>query len=843
MELGGTQVMSRCIIFIGVLLLFAGSVSATRIANANVDLLKGYAQNIEQNGDTTRYYMGRVMYNFFADDNDSIIIDFTIHQVGTETLLDVFEKTGDLGFIKQRTPADTLKIGYFRVKITGSTAGNYIGGLVAYADRSRKQILADSLVNLMTPEQKQSLTYVSMSNPLYKYFGQDNFNLTDGTTIVGWRCSDGPHGVRFPLGPANEYAIYGAGDTVTLFPTEACLGCSWDRDLTYDIGKAIAQESRAMGLYCNLGPMSDLVINPRWGRAFETMGEDPYHVGQMASSQVRGLQSEKVIATPKHFGPYISEKDRGALIVHVEERAFRELFCEPFRTCIQEGGARAIMTCYHRVWILGYNTVGSDAIDAINKGGDYAGANRHNLSILRNDWGFDGVVMTDWDGTGAVDSKYSYDSDYDMSMPAGKGGFTEAAANIKSGTWSQEMLDRRAKRIMYDKLWAWDGKLVPDDEALKTEPRSVILSEDHLALSLKAAREGITLVKNDPVDDAPILPLSAAAPLKIAVVGPYANVPRPGGGGSSAVTPDKIITPLEGMQAIAAANPSITITTDYNTADVAVVCVGTSGETEDADRSSMALPSSPIDQNALVASVMSKVKKTIVVYTGGSASYAGKWSEAPAIVVAFYPGRFQGEAIAEVLFGIVNPGGHLNVTFPKTISDLPKYDYDNYVLNASSVDTAHGYFLFEKKGITPLFWFGHGLSYTTFAYNSIRTIGGSSISAGDRVDVEVTLTNTGTLAGDDVVQLYVKPKCGTMPRRVKDLRGFARVSLQPGEAKTAFFVLGPRDFSVYEADITTKSGKWVLVPGEYDLIAGSTSDPTVLTGNNGQSVITSLTVN
>lgn len=815
-------------------------VQAVKVSNVHVDLLKGIAQSVDEKNDTIRHYMGRVTYLFFAEGNDSNMVDFYITPVNTQQVFTAYEKTGDIGLIKQNHPGDTLKTIYFRIKMTGSIEGEFVGNVVVNFDKSKINQMADSLVKLMTNEQKQTLTYVSMTDPIYKFFGQDDIKLSNGTTIVGWRCADGPHGIRYPLGAKNEYAIYGAGDTVTLFPTEAALGCSWDVDLTYKIGAAIGRESRAMGVYCNLGPMCDLVINPRWGRAFETMGEDPFHVGSMAASQSRGLQSEKVIATPKHFGPYVTETNREAMILWVQERPFRELFCEPFRTCIQEGGARAIMTCYHRVRFPGF-----DAADEqlLNRGADFAGTNRHNIDrILRQDWGFDGIVMTDWDGTASAESKYSYETDYDMSMPEGKGGFVNAAANIKAGTWLEEPLNRRARNIMRGKLWAWNGTIPQNAEALKTQPRSVILSQEHLALSLEAARKSITLVKNDPVDGAPLLPISKTAPLKVAVVGPYSNLPRPGGGGSSAVTADKIITPIDGIRTLVAANPSITITNDYVGADIAIVCIGTNGESEGQDRPSMVLPSSPVNQNDLVATIMSKVKKTIVVYTGGSASTAGKWSDAPAIVVAFYPGRFQGQAIAEVLFGDVNPSGHLNVTFPKAVSDLPKYDQEQMTLLLGSPDTAHGYFLYEKKGLKPLFWFGHGLHYTTFTYDAITVSGGSDIVSGDRVDVRVTVTNAGAVAGDEVVQLYVKPPNGAIPRRIKDLRGFTRVSLLPNETKTVTFVLHPRDFSVYQPDFASKTGQWTVIPGTYQILAGSTSNPEELSATGGKSVITTVTV-
>ncbi|MBN1308093.1 MAG: glycoside hydrolase family 3 C-terminal domain-containing protein [Chitinispirillaceae bacterium] len=835
--------MNRLCIPVMTALFLVAAARATRISDVTVDFVKGYAKCVEQNGDTGYYYMGRVSYHFFAEGQDSIIVDFMIAPKNTQEWLPIYQLTGDVGPVKQKHAGDTLKTAFFRTGVTSDFSGEYVGTIVASADMSRMWKTADSLAQLMTPDQKQLLLYASMSSPFYKFFGQDNSKMPDGTSILGWRCADGPHGIRYPLGEPNDIAIYGAGDTVTLFPTEAGLGCTWDTELAYRIGQAIGKEARAMGLYCVLGPMCDLVINPRWGRAFETIGEDPYLNGRMNSMQVQGLQSVKVIACPKHFTPYVTETWRMDMIVRLEERALRELFCEPFRMALQDGGARAIMTCYHRVVVPGY-TVSEPVL--VNGLCERAGSNRHTIEdILRNDWGFDGIVMTDWQGAEGVDETYAYETEFDMSMPEGKGGYNQAAANINSKLWSVEPLNRKAKRILYDKLWAWDGTLLSSEDQAKTFPRSVILSQEHRDLSLEAARKSLVLAKNEVVDGTPVLPLDKNGTFTIAVVGPYAKLGRPGGGGSSAVTPDNIITPLQGISALVASNPGITVTEDYTSADVAVVCVGVDKESEDLDRVSMVLPNNPVNQNGLVAAVMAKVNKTIVVYTGGSASSEGSWSQAPGILIAYYPGRSQGQAIAEVLFGDINPAGHLPVTFPRQVTDLPKYDQDNFTLKYASVDSAHGYFFYEKTEKTPLFWFGHGLSYTTFRYDGIRLLEGvASIASGDRIDVFVSVTNSGDRAGDEVVQLYVKPiDAGSMPRRVKDLRGFARITLEAGETREVPFTLGPRDFSVYSADPSTKSGRWEVVPGVYEIIAGSTSDPAVLAGTNGEGVSVSLTVN
>jgi beta-glucosidase len=498
-----------------------------------------------------------------------------------------------------------------------------------------------------------------------------------------------------------------------------------------------------------------------------------------------------------------------------------------------EGSSRALMTCYNKVSVPGFTTDENNA--------EKAAFNRHTIEdIVRHDWGFDGVIMTDWDAINMGDITYIYQTDFDMDMPHGTA-TQNVMSFISSGTLSQDMLNRKTKRILYDRLWAWGGKLISGDAEIKTYPKTVIKSTEHLAVALTAAREGIVLAKNDPVDGAQVLPLSKTATYKLAVVGPYANIRRPGGGGSSAVTADKIITALEGIQQAVAASPNVTVTTDYASADIAVVVIGVDKESEDMDRTSMALPA---DQLTFVSTVLAAKKKTIVVYTGGSASTAGSWSNAPAVVIAFYPGRWQGQVIAEALFGDINPSGHLNVTFPQTYTDLPGYDLDvNKNITLKSADTAHGYFLYEKTGKKPLYWFGHGLSYTTFKYDLITVRGSSTISSTDRVDIDVSVQNTGTRAGDDVVQLYVKPTgTAATARRVKDLRGFARVTLQQNETRRVPFTLGPRDFSTYEVNDAAKTGTWKVQPGTYEIIAGSTSNPEELVNGNGNCVSTTVTI-
>jgi beta-glucosidase len=813
--------------------------------------------------------MGRITYTFQPLGNDSVVVGVAITNQSTGAALALQEASGDVGLVQQNNATDTLKTIYFRTQLVSTIVGSYIATVTANGNMSQMRLKADSVVQQMTVTQRMYQLYNSGGAP---WFSGADVTLSNGNVVVAWKCSDGPHGVRWPIGPPDDtLAIYGAGNPATDFPTEVALASTFDTALLYNVGWAIGREARANGLYCNLGPMCDLVVNPRWGRTFETMGEDPILSGKMVASRILGMQSVPCISCPKHFSPYLMETDRqcggqvGSLRVGVSERAYRELFCVPFEMALTEGGAHAIMTCYNRVKVPGFTTNDPTLLADYC---DIAGANKHLVNdIVRHDWGFKGIALTDWESLQCVaNGQYIYDSiQLDMMTAAGDavgGGYDDIDQNIANLGWDTAALNQKAADVMYGKLWAWGGKLLPNDNAIPGPySTGTILCSQHLAIALQAARESIVLAKNDTVSGSPILPLDTNATFKLAVVGPDATYGRQGGGGSSYVTPDTIITPLGGIQTILSAHKNITLVSDYHAANVAVVVIGTltghiGGECESVDRVNLLLSPSYL---TLVDSVMSAVPKTVVVYTGGSPSDTGSWSDAPALLIELYGGRWQGQALAEILFGRTNPSGHLSLTWPLSENDLPNsqnfgqnLSTSTYEYDLLSADTAHGYFYYEQTGKTPLFWFGHGLSYTNFTLNGIATMGPSTITAGDRIDFWVTLSNTGTRSGDAVVQLYVRPisLVTPIPHRIKDLRSFQRVTLAPGQSSQLKFTLGPRDFSTYypadsgnyAAEAINGTGQWQVNPGTYDIIAGFTSNPAELVDGNGKCVVTEITV-
>lgn len=370
-----------------------------------------------------------------------------------------------------------------------------------------------------------------------------------------------------------------------------------------------------------------------------------------------------------------------------------------------------------------------------------------------------------------------------------------------AGQVTTAVLDEHVRRTIRARLWA--GVLGGDTRQGYT---SSINCADHKALALEAGRKSIVLVKNDNH----ALPLDTAISL-VAVVGTYAAAARVGGGGSSLVTPFYSISPIDGIKnRIGAAK----VTTDWRAAQTVIVFVGVTGEAEGTDRGDLGISA---DQNALAQSIRAAGKKCIVVFTGGSAAIQGAWADAQAVIIAFYPGEEQGNAIADVIFGRYNPGGKLAVSFPIAATQLPPFDIVNGHIQYEDASEGRGYTYYDKHNLLPLFCFGHGLSYTTFSYSNIR-IAPAQAYAGDPVTVSADITNTGTIAGDEIAQLYLGQN-GATDRPVRQLRGFARVSLNPGETKTAIFALTERDFARWNS---TQS-RFVVPAGTYTIQVGASS--------------------
>ena len=383
------------------------------------------------------------------------------------------------------------------------------------------------------------------------------------------------------------------------------------------------------------------------------------------------------------------------------------------------------------------------------------------------------------------------------------------SAAVSNGSVPQSLVDDKVRRVLLSMFKA--GMMVPGyNPVAYTADRN---SPAMQALALQAARESLVLAKNN----GNLLPLNKATTQKIAIIGLYATDCRNDGGGSGSLTGPYCISITQGVTS-KIAGTATTLVSDWTTADTVFVVVGINDPGEGFDRTNVDLPVvNGVDQNALVAQVLAaKPNRTVVVYTGGSAAIAGSWSNAPAIIMALYPGQEQGNALAEVIFGDYNPGGRLSISFPNTADQLPPWgpSFNTY----ESAGEGRGYYYYDKHNLTPLFAFGHGLSYTSFAYSNLRITG---------MTVQVDVKNTGTRAGDEVVQLYISDPVASVDRRVKDLRGFQRVNIAAGATATVTFTLTDQDLA-YWRDSTNS---WYVEPGVFNVLIGASSRDIRLQGS------------
>jgi beta-glucosidase len=450
--------------------------------------------------------------------------------------------------------------------------------------------------------------------------------------------------------------------------------------------------------------------------------------------------------------------------------------------------------------------------------GNYEPSYKYTMTdVLRKTWGWQGFSMTDW-AASTKDFPTAANWGVDMRMPYQ---YDYTPANF--ATMPDSIVNMHARRVIRAQ------KLIGALETgySRTAYTTYLLSSEHRRIARLIGAKSIVLARNT----GNILPLPKTG-ARIALTGPYATTCRLGGGGSSGVGPAIQINPSQGIRELLASvgAGASTIVTDINQADYIVVFVGISGETEGADRGALGLTDGNSD---VAAALVAKPTKTIVVYTGGSASTPGTWSTAPAIVIAFYPGQEQGYCIADVLFGNANPCGKLAVTFPNDATQPADFQYhttttNNETLIYSRADTAYGYFRVNKRGVSPLFNFGHGLSYTTFSYSNL-SINPGSIVVGDRVLVQVDITNTGARAGEEVVQLYLTmPGDKGVPVRVQDLRGFKKVALQAGETKKLTFTLTFDDMAYFDVGAAEwdGDGRFKVLPGVFTVRVGTSSEIT-----------------
>ena len=610
-------------------------------------------------------------------------------------------------------------------------------------------------------------------------------------SIPGIRFSDGPRGV----------VIYRS----TCFPVSMARGASWDKDLEERVGDAMGVEARSQGANFFGGVCINVLRHPAWGRAQETYGEDRYHLGEMGAALVRGVQRH-IMACIKHFAANSIENARFHVDVRMNERTLREVYLPHFKRCIDEGAA-SVMSAYNKV------------------NGHYCGYNPHLLrDILKKEWGFEGFVVSDF-VFGIRNGKAAANAGMDIEMPLTIHFGKRLMKLVQKGEVPEDAIDEAVLRILRQKI-----KFAQVGERARYGPQAV-LSPEHKALAREAAKKSIVLLKNERVADSPhrILPIDTAHVKRIAVIGKLANATNIGDKGSSMVRTPYVVTPLMGIRAATRQNCEIKYCDGgkinkavdiARKSDLAVIIAGYTHSDEGeymflrgGDRDVLTIK--PHDET-LILRIAAENPNTVVVLIGGSAIITEAWREkVHAILMAWYPGMEGGNALADILFGRMNPCAKLPCVFPKSESQLPFFDK-----RAKSIEYGyfHGYRLMDKEGYTPAFPFGFGLSYTTYAYKNLE-LDKEEISSDGTLRVSVEITNAGNVAGEEVVQLYVGHEGSQLERPLKELKGFSKVHLAPGETKRVEFALAARQLAYYDE----QRSSWIVEPITYTVYVGSSS--------------------
>lgn len=646
----------------------------------------------------------------------------------------------------------------------------------------------DVILSKMTQKEK-----VEQLQPAGMFHTKDNKRLG----IPGFQHADGPHGVR--------------DGKATAFPVGLGVASTWDVDLVDRLGVALGKEMRAKGKNSVLAPCIDLVRDPRAGRNQETAGEDPYLASRVGVSWVKGIQSVDAIATIKHFNLNTKEKDRMENNDIIDERGLVEHYGLAFRKAVEEADARSVMAAY-----TGIN-------------GDYSTANKWLLTdVLKGLFGFRYYVVSDWAAVHDGLAAFNAGTDLDAEPLPWVRPFAPIEKWIASGKATQERLNDAVRRILRAKI---ASKML--DEPMDI-PKSVVNSKEHQELALEAAQKSIVLLKNDKN----ILPLDKG--LKIALIGPNASDDRNllGDTGSSAVTPFYTVNVFEGMKEISegklikyakGCNISGGLKLGFGVAkriasdaDVVVFVGGLNHSQEgeahvsgDRKNNSIDLPGHQMELIEELSEVNSNI---VLVLIGGSAIGINKViDKVDAVVMGWYPGQEGGKAIAQILYGDVNPSGKLAMTFPKTDSDLPSWNDDH----SMDIIEGRGYRWYDHQKIKPEFAFGHGLSYTDFSYEDL------SIEVnGYQVNVSVTVKNTGDRFGSEVVQLYLSDLAASVVMPEKQLKGFIKADLEPQEEKRITFQLTRDEMSFY--DVVSQT--FVVEPGQFEVMVGGASDSLPLKG-------------
>lgn len=644
--------------------------------------------------------------------------------------------------------------------------------------------------------------------------------------------SDGPHGVRAEINWNDWGYANWTNDSITAFPALTCLAATWNPDMSAKYGKAIGEEARYREKDVLLGPGVNIYRTPMNGRNFEYMGEDPYLASVMCVPYIQELQKNGVAACVKHYALNNQELWRGHIDVNLSDRALHEIYLPAFKAAVEEGGAWSIMGAYNK--IRGQHACHNDF--TLNK-------------ILKGDWKFDGCVITDWGG--AHDTYEAAVNGLDIEMGSYTNGLTSESAftyndyylanpylqMLKDGKVPMSTIDDKASRIL---------RLIFRTAMNRQKPYGSVATEEHYAAAREIGNEGIVLLKNAPVvkKGAPLLPIDAAKYKNILVVGDNAVRLLNQGGGSSELKVKDMVSPLDGLRAAygdkvayakgyAAGRPMYGRADEIpqnvvdslraeavemaKKADLVVLVGGLNKnhfqDCEGGDRLEYGLP---FGQDELIEALLGVNKNLVLVLLSGNAVEMPWVSRVPAIVQGWYLGSMGGKSLADILSGAVNPSGKLPFSFPAKLTDCGAHAFDELSYPGDSIkqeykeDILVGYRWHDTKKVPALFPFGHGLSYTTFTYGK-PVASAKAMAADGTLTVTVAVKNTGSIAGKEIVQLYVgDDKCSVL-RPVKELKHFAKVGLAPGEEKSVTFTLTPDDLKFYDE----ASAAWKYEPGKF----------------------------
>lgn len=705
------------------------------------------------------------------------------------------------------------------------------GSVAVYLDESQPiEKRVEDALSRMTLEEKVAILHA-----------QSKFSSA-GVPRLGipevW-CTDGPHGIR-PEVLWDEWDQAGwTNDSCTAFPALTCLAATWNPEMSALYGKSIGEEARYREKDILLGPGVNIYRTPLNGRNFEYMGEDPYLSSRMVVPYIEEVQKNGVAACVKHFALNNQEAHRHGIDVEVDDRALNEIYLPAFKAAVQEGGAWAVMGAYNK-----YK-------------GEHCCHNRYLLNdILKRDWAFDGVVVSDWGGT--HDTKQAAENGLDMEFGSWTDGLSWGASNaydnyylaapyldmLRKGEASTATLDDKARRVL---------RLIFRTAMNTRKPFGSLNSPEHLAAARRIAGEGMVLLKNE----GGVLPIDLGRAKTIAVVGENAIKMMTVGGGSSSLKVRHEYTPLEGIRAAAAGKAEVIyergyvgdVTGDYNgvktgqdlsesrseaqlIADAAaaarkadaVIFVGGLNKSnhqdcEGDDRLQYGLPYA---QDKVIGALAEANPNLAVVIVSGNAVAMPWIDRVPAVLEAWFSGSEAGNALADVVFGAVNPSGKLPFTFPVRLEDngahaLGEYPGADKVKYNESIFV--GYRWHDKEQLKPLFAFGHGLSYTAFAVGNVKADRTTLVPNGS-IRISADVTNTGDRAGAEVVQLYIGDEQSSLPRPVKELKGFQKVSLNPGQTQTVTFEITPGMLHYYD----DAKGAWVAEPGAFTAYVGAASD-------------------